>query len=152
MTTTRVSRHIKAPRERVYRALVDPLAIAKWKVPDGMRCQVHAFDARESGTFRISLTYQTTHGAGKTTAHTDTYHGCFVELVPNERVVELDEFETNDPAFAGEMRITITLAEEDSGTELVATHENVPPGVSPEDNELGWRMALAKLAALLENG
>ena len=71
----------------------------------------------------------------------------FVKLVPNEQVVEVDEFEvdefeTADPALRGEMTSTITLADVDSGTELVAVHENLPPGLSPSDNETGWRMAL----------
>ena len=152
MGSTRISRHIDAPREAVYRALLDLRAIAKWKVPDGMTCRVHEFDAREGGSIRISLTYDEPTGAGKTTAHTDTYHGRFVKLVPNEQVVEVDEFETTDPALRGEMRITITLADADGGTDLLAVHDGLPPGVSPADNETGWRMALAKLAALVEAG
>jgi uncharacterized protein YndB with AHSA1/START domain len=73
-----------------------------------------------------------------------------VKLVPNQQVIEVDEFETTDPALRGEMTITITLADVDGGTELLATHEGLPPGLSPADNETGWRMALAKLAALVE--
>jgi uncharacterized protein YndB with AHSA1/START domain len=141
---------MNAARARVYAALLDPKAIAKWKVPDGMTCQVPAFEGREGGTFRISLTYDALTGTGKTTAHTDIYHGRFVRLVPNEKVVEVDEFETEDPAMRGEMTITITLADAAGGTELVAVHEGLPPGVSPADNETGWRMAIDKLAALVE--
>ena len=115
-----------------------------------MTCQVHEFDAREGGAIRVSLTYQETTRTGKTTAHTDTYHGRFVKLVPNEQVVEVDEFETTDPALQGEMRISITLADANGGTRLVAEHDGLPRGVSPADNETGWRMALAKLAALVE--
>jgi uncharacterized protein YndB with AHSA1/START domain len=77
-------------------------AISKWKVPDGMTCQVHEFDAREGGLIRVSLTYDTSRGTGKTTAHTDTYHGRFVKLVPNEQIVEVDEFGTSDPALRGD--------------------------------------------------
>lgn len=143
---------MNAPRAKVYRALLDPRAVAKWKVPDGMTCQVHAFDPREGGSFRISLTYQAPTGTGKTTPHTDTYHGCFVKLVPNEQVVELDEFETTDPTLRGEMTITITLSEADGGTWILAVHDGLPPGVPTADNETGWRMALAKLAALVEAG
>jgi len=148
--STRISRHINAPRERVYRALVDANATAKWKVPAGMTSQVHAFDPREGGSFRISLTYDEPTGAGKTAAHTDTYHGRFVKLVPNEQVVEVDEFETTDPALRGEMTITITLTDADSGTDVLAVHDGLPPGLSTAENELGWREALAKLAALVE--
>jgi uncharacterized protein YndB with AHSA1/START domain len=152
MSSTRVSRHIKAPRAMVYRALLDPRAVAKWKVPDGMTCHVHEFDAREGGAIRVSLTYDEPTGTGKTTPHTDTYRGRFVKLVPNEQVVEVDEFETADPALRGEMTITITLADADGGTDLLAVHDGLPGGVSTADNETGWRMALAKLAALVEAG
>ena len=92
MSTTRVKRRINAPLATVYRALLDPRAVAKWKVPSSMTSHVRAFDASEGGSFRISLTYDEPTGTGKTTAHTDTYHGRFVRLVPNEQVVELVEF------------------------------------------------------------
>jgi uncharacterized protein YndB with AHSA1/START domain len=118
----------------------------------GMTSQVHAFDARVGGSFRISLTYDTPTGARKSSAHTDTYHGRFVDLVPNERVVQVMEFETADPAMRGEMKVTFTLSDADGATDVLAVHENVPPGISPADNETGWGMALDKLAALVEQG
>ncbi|HEX9242214.1 MAG TPA: SRPBCC family protein [Anaeromyxobacter sp.] len=152
MSSTQITRHVKAPRAKVYRALLDPSAIARWKVPDGMTARVHRFDAREGGTLRISLTYDAPTGAGKTTARTDTYHGRFVRLVPDEQVVEVDEFETDDPALRGEMTITITLRDVDGGTEVVGLHEGLPRGVVVADNETGWRMALARLAELVERG
>jgi uncharacterized protein YndB with AHSA1/START domain len=153
VSSTHITRHIRAPRTRVYRALIDADAIARWKVPTGMTSHVHAFDGREGGTFRISLTYDALTGTGKTSARTDTYHGRFVQLVPNERVVEVDEFETADPAMRGEMTISITLSDaDDGGTDLVAVHDDVPPGVSAADNEAGWQAALARLAALVEPG
>ena len=151
MSSTRVSRHVKAPRARVYRAFVDANAIATWMVPTGMTSQVHAFEGREGGTFRISLTYDAPTGVGKTTAHTDTFHGHFVKLVPNERVIEVVEFETADPALRGEMTITITLADADGGTEVLAVHDGLPPAVPPADNEAGWQSSLEKLAALVED-
>ena len=152
MSSTHISQHINAPRASVYRALLDPRVVATWKVPTGMTCHVHSFDAREGGSFRISLTYDEPTGTGKTTAHTDTYRGRFAKLVPNERIVEVDEFETEDPALRGEMTITITLADSGGGTNLLAVHDGLPPGVSSADNETGWRMALAKLTALVEAG
>ena len=94
MRVTRVSQYINAPREILYRALIDPSAIAIWKVPTGMTCRVHTFDARVGGTFRISLTYDTPTGVGKTTAHTDTYRGRFVELVPKRVASPLLKGET----------------------------------------------------------
>jgi len=148
---TRVTRHIDAPRARVYGAFLDPDMVRQWKVPDGMRAHVHAFDGREGGTFRISLTYDAPDRQGKTTAHTDTYHGRFEKLVPDEQIVEVDEFESDDRALQGEMRITVTLRDAPGGgTAVDAVHEGLPPGVAPADNELGWNLSLAKLAALLE--
>jgi ankyrin repeat protein len=149
---TRISRYVNAPRAEVYRALLDPRAIAVWKVPDGMTSRVHVFEAREGGFFRISLTYDEPGGAGKTTEHTDTYRGRFVKLVPDEQVVEVMNFETSNYAMRGEMTVTITLMDAGDGTDILAVHDRVPPGVSPADNETGWRMALDKLAALVESG
>jgi uncharacterized protein YndB with AHSA1/START domain len=151
MSSTRLTCHIRAPRALVYRALLDPHAVATWMVPDGMTSHVHAFDAREGGAFRISLSYDTPTGAGKTTAHTDTFHGRFLKLVPDEQVVEVVEFETDTPALRGEMTITFALLDREGATELVAVHEQLPPGLSPDDNEIGWRMSLGKLAALAES-
>jgi uncharacterized protein YndB with AHSA1/START domain len=149
--TTRLTRHITAPRSDVYRALLDPVAVVHWKVPPGMTSEVHEWDAREGGRLRVSLTYSG-DGVGKTTAHTDTYSGYFAELVPDQKVVEVDEFETDDPALRGPMTITVTLADAaDGGTELVAVHEGLPSGVREEDNELGWTESLTRLAALVEN-
>ncbi|WP_448628157.1 SRPBCC family protein [Geodermatophilus sp. URMC 64] len=153
MSTTKVTRHIAAPRSAVFRALLDRDAVARWKVPPGMTSEVHEWDASEGGRLRVSLTYDSPDRAGKTKAHTDTYTGRFTELVPGERVVEVDEFETDDPALRGAMTITVTLADApDGGTDLVAVHEGLPSGVRPEDNELGWQESLARLAALVEGG
>ncbi len=151
LATTRLHQHVDAPPAKVYHALIDANAVATWMVPNGMTSHVHEFEGREGGSFRISLTYDAPAGKGKTTEHTDTYHGHFVELIPNEQVVEVMEFETTDPAMRGEMTITFMLEEaEGSGTDVLAIHENVPSGISPADNETGWRMSLEKLARLVE--
>jgi uncharacterized protein YndB with AHSA1/START domain len=149
MSSTRISRRIKTPRAIVYRALLDAHAVATWMVPTGMTSHVHAFDPREGGSFRISLTYDAPTGTGKTTAHTDTFHGRFVKLMTNEQLVEVVEFETADPALQGEMTITYTLADADGGTDVLAVHDGLPRGLSLADSEVGWRMSLAKLAALV---
>src|SRR5437879_7948977 len=150
MSSTRISCRMNAPRAIVYRALLDARAVAQWMVPTGMTSHVQAFDAREGGSFRISLTYDAPTETGKTTAHTDTYHGRFVKLVPHELVVEVVEFETADPALQGEMTIAINLADAEGGTEVLAMHDGLPRGLSTADNETGWRMSLATLAALVE--
>ena len=76
-----------------------------------------------------------------------------MKLVPNEQVVDVVEFETADPAMRGEMTITFVLVDSaEGGTDIVAVHDQLPSGVSPADNETGWRMSLANLAALVEAG
>jgi uncharacterized protein YndB with AHSA1/START domain len=152
MATTRVTRHVAAPRAAVYRALLDRDAVQRWMVPDGMTSEVHRFEPREGGTFRISLTYDAPAATGKTAAQTDTHHGRFVRLVPDTEVVQVVEFESDDPALQGEMTITYSLTDAaDGGTEVVGVHEGLPAGVRPEDNELGWSISLGKLARLVED-
>ncbi len=151
VSSTRITRTIAAPRAAVYAALLDPRAIAIWRVPAGMSCRIHRFDPREGGTLRVSLTYEADNAIGKSGARTDTYRGRLIKLVQNEQLIEVDEFETTDPTLLGEMTITITLTDSEAGgTNLVAVHEGLPSGVPPNDNETGWRMALDKLAALVE--
>ena len=151
---TQVSRIIKAPRRAVYKACLDPAALARWRVPDNMTARVHVFDAHEGGTYRMSLTYKdpTQSPGGKSSEDTDTFQGQFVELVPDEKIVEAITFESDDPGFSGEMKMTTRLADADGGTEVTILCQGLPAGVRPEDNETGTRQSLRKLAALLENG
>ncbi|WP_329330212.1 SRPBCC domain-containing protein [Streptomyces luteogriseus] len=151
MYTSRVSGHVDAPRAAVYRALVSAEAIARWRVPTGMRAEVHEFDAREGGRFRVSLTYEAPDVSGKSAPHTDTYHGHFARLAPDEQVVEVLEFETADPALGGAMTLTTTLTDaEGGGTDVLMVHEGLPDAVPAADNETGTRMALENLARLVE--
>ena len=146
---------MSAPRPAVYRALLDAGAIAKWRVPAGMSSQVHEFDAREGGSFRISLSYDALScdapaATGKSASHTDTYRGHFARLVPDEQVVEVLEFETADPELRGQMTITTTLTEAAGGTDVLVVHEGIPDKIPVADNATGTRMALANLARLVE--
>lgn len=150
-SSTRVTQMIRAPRVDVYTTLLSAQAVGHWLVPDGMTCHVHAFEPRVGGYFRISLTYNSPAEQGKSSAHTDTYHGTFVELIPNRKVVQIMEFETDDPRMQGEMRVTYEITDNADGTLLHALHDSVPEGISPADNETGWRMSLAKLKHLLES-
>ncbi|MFA1548429.1 SRPBCC family protein [Actinomadura chokoriensis] len=150
MYSTRISRHVRAQPSVIYRALLDPDAIAKWRVPVGMSAHVHEFDGREGGSFRVSLTYDAPTGAGKSAPRTDTYHGHFAKLVPDEQVVEITEFETADPALQGSMTMTTTLTEVDGGTDVRIVHEGIPDSIPVADNETGTRMALDNLAELVE--
>lgn len=110
---------------------------------------VHDLDPRPGGRFRISLV-RSDGVPGKSSPDMDTYHGHFVDLVPDERVVEAIEFETADPAFGGQMTVTTSLVDDEDGTSLLMVQEGVPDAVRPEDNEAGMRMALDNLARLVE--
>ena len=150
--STQVSRVIKAPRKAVYQACLDPDALASWRAPDNMKGRVHVFEAREGGRFRVSLTYQDPKHSpgGKTTEDTDSFQGRFIELVPCAKIVEMIEFESRDPRFAGEMKITTSFADTAEGTEITVLCQDIPVGISPADNELGSKQSLQKLAALIE--
>lgn len=143
---------VRATAAAAFRACTDPMALATWRVPDDMTGEVHEFDARVGGHYRMSLTYSTSghEVAGKSDDHTDTFRGTFVELEPGARIVEVIEFETDDPSLAGPMTVTTTFVESPDGTRVTILHEHLPPGVRPEDNELGTRQSLEKLRAYLD--
>jgi uncharacterized protein YndB with AHSA1/START domain len=147
--STELTVQMAAPPRAVYRALLDATAVARWRVPDNMTAEVHEWEPREGGRFRVSLTYRGDE-AGKSGAHTDTYAGRFVELVPDTRVVEVTAFESDDPAMQGEMTMTTTITATAGGSAVTMRHDGVPDAVDAHDNELGTRMALEKLAALVE--
>lgn len=151
MTTTRIERHIRASPGVVYAALLDADAIRRWMVPEGMTSQIHVFEPYVGGTFRISLTYNEPTTAGKSSPHTDTFSGRFERLLEDAEVVQSVEFETQDEAMMGIQTITYTLTPDTDGTKLVGLHENLPSGLRPADNELGWSTSIDKLAILVES-
>jgi uncharacterized protein YndB with AHSA1/START domain len=146
------SRVIRASPQAIYAAHLDPKAVATWRPPQGMRAEIYAFDAREGGGYRIAFVYEDASVRGKSTEHADVFEGTFVALVPNERIVERVEFQSDDPAFAGTMTITTTLVAVAvmDGTEVSIVCENVPEGISAEDHQVGMGSTLANLAAFVE--
>jgi uncharacterized protein YndB with AHSA1/START domain len=145
---TRVTRRIRASRAAVYAAFLDADAFAAWLSPAG---EMHVFEPRTGGAIRMTLRYRDPGEAkGKTSANADTFCGRFAELVPNEKIVWIVTFESADPAFAGEMTIIVALADAPDGAEIAMTCENIPRGISPEDNAMGCRSSLQNLANRLE--
>lgn len=153
MTTgsTTVSRRIPATRETIYRAFLTPDAVAAWLPPANMRGQVHAFEPREGGRLRMTLTYDdpALGPGGKSTDASDIFEGRFKSLVPDRRVVWVITFESERAAFSGEMTITWDLVDADGGTEVTARCDGIPPGIKPEDNAEGTRSSLENLAAFV---
>ena len=147
------SRIVKAPPSIVYRAFVDPQAWLDWLPPKGMVGHIHTFDAREGGTYRLTLTYADSDDPvayGKTTDNTDVVQGTFVALEQDRRIVQQVEFESEDAAFAGTMKMSWTLTVVPEGTEVVIVCDNVPEGIRREDHEDGLNSTLDNLAAYVE--
>jgi uncharacterized protein YndB with AHSA1/START domain len=117
-----------------------------------MTAKIHAFDARVGGGYTMSLFYSADADGhpGKTAEREDRYTARFVELTPPSRIVEAITFDTDDPAFAGEMQMTVTLEEKGGGTEVTFLFENLPPGIRTEDNEAGTQSTLKNLARFVE--
>jgi len=145
-------RVIKASPPAIYRAFLDPEAVATWRPPKGMTAQIFVFEAREGGTYRMAFAYSDVHHTvpGKTSEHVDAFRGRFIELVANERIVERVAFETDDPALGGVMTITTTLEPVAGGTRITIRCENVPGGISESDHQAGMASTLDNLASFVE--
>lgn len=141
--TVRLHRVLKAPPERVYRAFVEPDAIAKWLPPDGFTCTVHHQEARVGGTFRMSF-------RNFTTGNGHSFGGEYLELVPNRKLRYTDRFD--DPNLPGEMTATIELRPVACGTELHVVQEGIPEVIPTEMCYLGWQDSLDQLRRLVEPG
>jgi len=146
--STRTSRVIKASSEALYRAFTDPAALAVWLAPDQMTAKVHEFDGRVGGGYQMSLFYPSSEQVyrGKTSEREDRFTARFVELTPPTRIVQAITFDSPDPTVAGEMSMTVTFEERDSGTEVTILFEQIPREIQPEDNDAGTRSSLEKLA------
>jgi uncharacterized protein YndB with AHSA1/START domain len=146
------SRVIKASPRTIYKAFLDPEALVSWLPPAGMSGHIYEFDARNGGAYRMSLTYVGTEHStlGKTSEHADVFQGRFLELVPDERIVQLVEFESDDPMFAGTMTMTWTLSAVPEGTDVTIICKNVPEGIRQDDHDAGMRSTLENLAAFTE--
>ena len=150
--TDTASRIIKASAETIYRALLDPVAIASWLPPEGMTGEVDVFEPREGGHYRMTLTYTKPNHemAGKASQDAEVVEGTFVALDPNRRIVQRVEFQSDDPAFAGSRMISWHLHTVSAGTEVAGVCENVPPGIAKEDHDAGLRSTLNNLALYVE--
>jgi len=139
--TVHFQRVFRAPAERVFRAFIDPDAMAKWLPPHGFTGHVHEMDARVGGGYRMSFT-----NLGNGQSH--SFGGTFLELLPNERIAHTDRFD--DPHLPGEMVTTVTFRKVLVGTEVKIEQAGIPDPIPPEACCLGWQESLALLALLVE--
>lgn len=139
--TVRLHRVLATKPEKVYRAFIEPDALAKWLPPNGFTCIVHELDPRVGGSYRMSFRNFTT-GQGH------SFGGRYLELVPNERLCYTDRFD--DPSLPGEIRVTVTLKKASVGTEINIVQEGLPDVIPVEACYLGWQESLRNLARLVE--
>jgi uncharacterized protein YndB with AHSA1/START domain len=149
--TDTVSQVIEASPGRIYEALTDRAALETWLPPAGMSGRFLAFDLRDGGGYRLELTYLNPDDAtaAKSTDDSDIVDVRIVELVPNERVVQAVDFDSDDPAFCGRMTMTWRLDACGDGTEVTIVAEQVPPGIRAEDHLVGMQSSLEHLEHFL---
>jgi len=139
--TVTLHRVFRAPPDRLYRAFLDPDAMAKWLPPHGFTGRVLSMDARVGGRYRMQFT-------NFSNGQSHAFGGEYLELAPGERIVHTDSFD--DPNLPGEMRTTITFRPVLVGTEVTAVQEGIPAVIPTEMCYLGWQESLQLLALLIE--
>jgi uncharacterized protein YndB with AHSA1/START domain len=102
-----ITRDFAAPRHLVYRAWTTPALIARWWHAKRGTITSIDVDLRVGGTWRYVMT---AHGGFEV-----AFHGEYLEVVPNERIVSTEIYEgAPDAAAVG----TTTFEEMDGGTRL----------------------------------
>ena len=139
--TVRLHRVLRATPEKIYRAFLDPDAMAKWLPPNGFTGKVHQLDAKVGGSYRMSFT-------NFSTGQSHSFGGTYLELVPHERIRHTDKFD--DPNLPGEMQTTVSLKKVSCGTEVTVVQEGIPEAIPPEACYLGWQESLSLLTQLIE--
>lgn len=139
--TVRLHRVLRAPAERVYRAFLDPDAMAKWLPPHGFTGKVHHMEAKVGGSYRMSFT-------NFSNGQSHSFGGSYLELVPGERIVHTDKFDAAN--LPGEMKTTITFKAVFCGTEMNVVQEGIPAVIPAEACYMGWQESLLLLAQLVE--
>ncbi len=139
--TVRFHRVLKTTPEKIYKAFLNPDAMAKWLPPNGFTCKVHSMDPKVGGTYRMSFT-------NFTTGNGHAFGGKYIELIPGERIRYSDKFENAN--LPGEMMTTVSLKKVSCGTELNIVQEGIPDVIPTEACYLGWQDSLTQLAMLVE--
>ena len=139
--TVRLHRVLRTTPQKIYRAFLEPAALAKWLPPYGFTATIHHMDARVGGAFRLSF-----HNFSSGNSH--AFGGEYLELVPDERIRYTDRFD--DPNLPGVLEVTVVLKKVLCGTELSVTQSGIPVAIPLEMCYLGWQESLVQLAALVE--
>ncbi|WP_042148293.1 SRPBCC domain-containing protein [Paucisalibacillus sp. EB02] len=145
------SRVILASPQTIYQAFLNPELLVLWLPPKGMSGHIDMFEPRKGGHYCMTLTYELEHStSGKTSENTDVSRGVFLELVPDKKIVQSVKFDSDNPAFSGEMIQTWYFEAVSEGTKVTIICENVPEGVRKEDHDTGLKSTLENLAIFTE--
>ena len=145
------SKVIQASPQVLYQAFINPEALASWLPPEGMSAHVDVFEPRKSGRYKLTLTYESEDAIeGKTSENTDVSQGVFLEVIPNKKIVQSGTFDSEDPAFSGEMVQSWYFESVSEGTKVTLICENVPIGIRKLDHLEGLNSTLNNLAAYIE--
>jgi uncharacterized protein YndB with AHSA1/START domain len=140
-----------APVDRVFDALVDRDALETWLPPGDMTGRFEQFDPTPGGSYRLVLTYATPASQAKSSADSDIVEVRYVDIVPNDRVVQAVDFVSDAPEFAGTMTMTWTVAKDVGGTRVDIIAGDVPDGISADDHAAGLASSLDNLARFVES-
>ena len=127
-----ISRLIRAPRALVWKAWADPQLLKEWWCPKPWTTEIRAFDMRPGGAF---YTFMRGPDGG-----TSDNPGCFLEVVPKERIVctsmLLGDWRPATPwmPFTG----IFTMADEGDGTRYVATCMHPDKATRDKHEEMGF--------------
>jgi len=147
----KTSRIILATPRAIFRILLDPETIPAWRSSKGMTARVEHFDPRPSGTYCFAFNYpENDRGCGTSSPHPDIINGHFIEILPDERIMEAIRFETGDPRYQATMTVTTTLESVRDGTKVTLTAQDVPPGISEADHRARMDWTLKMLANFIE--
>ncbi|KAA5532235.1 ATPase [Taibaiella lutea] len=146
------SRLINAPAAVIYEAYLNPESVMSWRPPEGMKCEIFEFNPHQGGIFKMCFSFIDEHHdtPGKTTAHADVFSGIFEELKEDRKIVEAVNFESDNSAFAGTMKVITQLETVPHGTFVTIRCEDVPSGIKESDHQKGIQSTLENLAKFTE--
>ena len=144
-----IARQIAAPPSTVWDAWSDPAKLAQWWIPAPIECRVDKLDLKPGGGFVTRMR----EGGGDFQPHVD---GCFLEAIPNERLVFTtvltEGWQPVDPWLA--LTAILTFEAKDGGTLYSARVFHKNPEDSAKHKEMGfhegWGTAIGQLAVLVE--
>lgn len=141
-----VTRMIEASPNALYQAYLDADSLVTWLPPSDMVGKIDRFEPEVGGGYGMTLTYGKNQSVpGKTSENTDVIETKFVELIPNKKIVSSSIFDSDNPAFTGEMKMTVYFEAVVEGTKVIIIAENVPDEIKKEDHLEGLNSSLENL-------